>query len=350
MRFFIRWRYVFGRQICHLKLHVGAIARMPQEARRALRRIIRHGDLIGQSAYAARSLAVECTTGFNRMLLKTRDEHIWRVRPEADQRRRFTWQGGAFEIGRRGHADCVEGDISSDVHLVMATLKGGAQLHEYVTDEGFRFSGSDRPGYVSYLPANCARKLRLKNVCWEWAAIALPVGGGLRLSEKPFTTSRDDFLFGMLSQFQALYDNDSALDVTYCDTMTLALRTYLVHRSGVAGLTAPRGKGGLTPRQVRDVTAYIACRLTGHIRITELAATAGLSEGYFHRAFRQTTGQSPLEYVNRKRVEKAVALLTQTDKTVIDIALDTGFAGPSHFARTFRSIMGVAPQQYRRSL
>ncbi|MDK1491453.1 AraC family transcriptional regulator [Sinorhizobium sp. 7-81] len=284
------------------------------------------------------------------MLLKTRDEQVWRVRPDADQRRRFTWRGGAFETGRRGHADSVEGHISSDVHLVMATLKGGAQLHEYVTDEGFRFSGSDRPGYVSYLPANCARRLRLRNVSWEWAAIALPVDGGPRLSEKPFTTRRDDFLFGMLSQFQGLYEKDSALDVTYCDAMTLALRTYLVHRSGVAGRTAPHVSGGLTPRQVRDVTAYIESRLTGHIRITELAAIAGLSEGYFHRAFRQTNGQSPLEYVNRKRVERALALLAQTDKTVIEIALDSGFAGPSHFARTFRSIMGVAPQQYRRSL
>ena len=283
-------------------------------------------------------------------MLQEKDCGAWQVSPEAIQHRRFVWSGGVFETAQRLRTDFVEGTIRSSSHLVMGTLKGGARRHEFVTDEGFRFSGIDKAGSISYLPADCARNLTLRDVSWEWAAIALPPDESPTLPEKPFTTERDDFVLGMLAQFRALYAADGALDLAYCDTMVLALRAYLRRRGFGTDAGSILHSGGLSPRQLRDVTHYVDTRLASGIRIGDLASLAGLSEGYFHRAFRRTTGRSPLQYINEKRVERAGELLARTDKTVIEIAFDVGFVSPSHFARTFKAIAGTPPNLYRRAL
>jgi AraC family transcriptional regulator len=288
--------------------------------------------------------------GIRTMMHQAQDDAAWKVSPGASQHRRFVWSGGVFETAKRPHTDFVEGTIRSSSYLVMATLKGGARRHEFITDEGFRFSGSDRVGCVSYLPADCARNLKLSDVSWEWAAIALPPDERSSLPERPFNAERDDFVLGMLNQFRTLHAADGALDFTYCDTMALALRAYLCIRGEETGKVATIHSGGLTPRQLRDVANYVDAQLADGIRIGDLAVLAGLSEGYFHRAFRRTTGRSPLQYINEKRVERAAELLARTDKSVIEVALGVGFVSASHFARTFRAIVGVAPNLYRRGL
>lgn len=82
--------------------------------------------------------------------------------------------------------------------------------------------------------------------------------------------------------------------------------------------------------------------------IPSLAMVACISEAHFIRSFRATFGETPHRYLQRRRVERAMFLLRQTDRDVTDICLDVGFASLGTFTRTFRSIVGEAPTSYRK--
>src|SRR5436309_8799126 len=82
--------------------------------------------------------------------------------------------------------------------------------------------------------------------------------------------------------------------------------------------------------------------------IPALARIAHVSEAHFIRTFRATFGETPHRYLQRRRVERSMFLLRETDSSVTDICLDVGFASLGTFSRTFRAIVGKSPTEYRR--
>ena len=82
--------------------------------------------------------------------------------------------------------------------------------------------------------------------------------------------------------------------------------------------------------------------------IPTLARIAHVSEAHFIRTFRATFGETPHRYLQRRRVERAMFLLGQTDREVTDVCLDVGFTSLGTFSRTFRDIVGEPPTVYRR--
>jgi AraC-like DNA-binding protein len=81
--------------------------------------------------------------------------------------------------------------------------------------------------------------------------------------------------------------------------------------------------------------------------IARLAAVAHVSEAHFIRTFRATFGETPHRYLQRRRVERAMFLLRQTDRSVTEICFDVGFASLGSFSRTFTEIVGKTPSVYR---
>ncbi len=81
--------------------------------------------------------------------------------------------------------------------------------------------------------------------------------------------------------------------------------------------------------------------------IRALARIAHISEAHFIRTFRDTFGETPHRYLQRRRVERAMFLLVQTDRSVTEICLDVGFTSLGTFSRTFRSVVGESPTTYR---
>jgi transcriptional regulator GlxA family with amidase domain len=78
-----------------------------------------------------------------------------------------------------------------------------------------------------------------------------------------------------------------------------------------------------------------------------LARSVALSRAHFIRSFRATFGETPHRYLQRRRIERAMALLRETDRPVTEVALDVGFASLGTFSRTFREIVGESPRAYR---
>jgi AraC-like DNA-binding protein len=81
--------------------------------------------------------------------------------------------------------------------------------------------------------------------------------------------------------------------------------------------------------------------------VPTLARIAHVSEAHFIRTFRATFGETPHRYLQRRRVERAMFLLRETDRSVTDVCLDVGFTSLGTFSRTFRAIVGRSPTAYR---
>ncbi len=81
--------------------------------------------------------------------------------------------------------------------------------------------------------------------------------------------------------------------------------------------------------------------------IQELARLANVSDAHFIRTFRATFGETPHRYLQRRRVERAMFKLCETERSITDVCLDVGFNSLGTFSRTFREVVGVSPSEYR---
>jgi AraC-like DNA-binding protein len=81
--------------------------------------------------------------------------------------------------------------------------------------------------------------------------------------------------------------------------------------------------------------------------VPALARIAFTSDAHFIRTFKQTFGETPHRYLQRRRLERAMALLRETDRPVTDICLEVGFTSLGTFSRTFTRILGMPPTAYR---
>jgi AraC-like DNA-binding protein len=81
--------------------------------------------------------------------------------------------------------------------------------------------------------------------------------------------------------------------------------------------------------------------------VRAVAAVAHVSEAHFIRSFHAVFGETPHRYLQRRRVERSMFLLRETDRSVTDICIDVGFSSLGTFSRTFRQIVGETPSSYR---
>ena len=85
------------------------------------------------------------------------------------------------------------------------------------------------------------------------------------------------------------------------------------------------------------------------LEVDDLAAAAGLSKAHFSREFRRTFGESPYVYLQTRRLERAAALLRNTDHSVAEVCLEVGLQGVGSFTTSFKRMYGMTPTAYRES-
>ncbi|QRZ14223.1 helix-turn-helix domain-containing protein (plasmid) [Paracoccus methylovorus] len=105
----------------------------------------------------------------------------------------------------------------------------------------------------------------------------------------------------------------------------------------------------LASRQMQRVMHLVEENLHRRISVAELAEAVGLSESWFAHAFKRETGQTPLQWQTRRRIERAQQMLEHPDSSVADVAAATGFADQAHLTRVFRSITGSTPGAWRKN-
>ena len=133
----------------------------------------------------------------------------------------------------------------------------------------------------------------------------------------------------------------------YAEALTAVLLYELLDTSGVS---VPRARGGLAHSQRRAVLQYIEEHCAHEISLSTLASVAQLSPYHFLRAFKQSFGVPPHRYHAQKRIERAKELLADHNLSLMQIAVELGFADASSFSLAFHKIARQPPSAYRRSL
>lgn len=100
--------------------------------------------------------------------------------------------------------------------------------------------------------------------------------------------------------------------------------------------------------RLRPVFDRLAERSDIATQVSDAARMCGMNESDFKSLFKQLTGVSFMKYVNQYRIQRAQSLLANTDRSIADISLDTGYCDQSYFGAVFRRLVGTTPAAYRR--
>jgi AraC-like DNA-binding protein len=117
------------------------------------------------------------------------------------------------------------------------------------------------------------------------------------------------------------------------------------------GTIGMRARGSASDRKreqdLERAVRYMNERLTGSVKLSDVASHTGLSKQHLIYLFNQETGMPPIEYFLRLKMQKAGQLLSLTGMTVKEIAAYVGNSDPYYFSRLFKKIMGMSPSEYR---
>ncbi|MET0981430.1 MAG: AraC family transcriptional regulator [Telluria sp.] len=132
----------------------------------------------------------------------------------------------------------------------------------------------------------------------------------------------------------------------FAESMSLALLTHFYGNHCSRRPQRRRQGDGLPPARLKLVEEYIRANLGSNISLAELAALAHVGPSQFSRIFSVATGLPPHRYVMHARIARARTLLKSSYRSVTDVALELGFASPSHFSYAFRKLTGSSPREF----
>lgn len=237
----------------------------------------------------------------------------------------------------------------------------GLRLHgANVEDHNRRVIRASGPGREFTLQPKGAQTRYLAHGSIEFGQVFLPdalldraaeaenipaIGGRLRddlsfVPEKTLQTLTADYL-------RRAFDTFIPATSLEMEGRALLLVDWLLrlHQSPQAGVAS--STGGLSPRHLRQTCGFIIEHLAEDICLDDLAELTGLTAKHFSRAFKQSTGFPPHQYLIVQRIEAAKRYLIGGNTSLANIALACGFADQSHFTATFRRIVGVPPGAWR---
>jgi AraC family transcriptional regulator len=136
----------------------------------------------------------------------------------------------------------------------------------------------------------------------------------------------------------------------FLDSVEQAMAVVLVASHAVRHRPAQLSRGGLGSTRLRRIKELIHAKIEDDLSLDEMAQAVELSTAHFARMFRKSTGQTPHQFVLRRRLERAKAMLRAPGARVLCVAVACGFKTQQHFAQVFREAWGVSPTEYRENL
>ena len=189
-----------------------------------------------------------------------------------------------------------------------------------------------------YFDDNYLKQLALKVFDMDPRTIALPE---LTFFENPGLESL--FRHNMADMN---WQNESPLAL---EQVTNTILVSLLQNSGMTK-TVKGLKGGLSPRIAKMIKTFIHANFHRQIYLSELAELAQLSEYHFCRMFKESFARTPQEYLTYIRIEQVKHGIKNNTGSLMDISLQAGFSNQSHMGRNFKSLVGVTPKAFQKSL
>ena len=215
------------------------------------------------------------------------------------------------------------------------------------------------PRRITITPANVQTRWRheghpeilqiyLRNSVYESAARETHGGDSGTADIVPCFAVVDPLLEQLLIAITKALREASIRDSLYIETLAqlIALhlaRTYSTRSRAVRASSAD----GLTGARVSKLMEFVEENLAGDLSLEAMASEVNVSPVYLVRAFKGAVGEPPHRYVLIRRIERAKELLRDTEFSIVEVALATGFSSQSHLSSWFRRFVGVSPAIYR---
>lgn len=165
---------------------------------------------------------------------------------------------------------------------------------------------------------------------------------------RPGVGHDDAVVRGLGTAILPAFEQPDQANRLFIEHVTLAVGTHLAESYGDMRAEHRARRGGLASWQEKRAKEFLDAHLDGDVPLAGVARECGLSASHFSRAFRQSTGTSPHQWLLQRRVDRAMELLVEPRWSLTDVALACGFADQSHFTRVFTRIAGLSPGAWRR--
>jgi AraC family transcriptional regulator len=261
-------------------------------------------------------------------------------RPRSEPVRRTTAGSWFIELLPRQAYDATYVPDRAVIGFAFETQRG---THAFSSDRVQPFQ--TKPNGLAFIPSQCdvfssslegGEYLRVVDVN------ELDVDG---LTQRPFNDWIDPAAIAVAQSIRSLLLVNAATPLLI-EERAIALSEHV--RSALQGdLIKDTGGGSMTVARLKLIEEYIDANLDGEITVRALAASVGLSEGFFIRAFRAAVGQSPHRYLIDRRLARARLLLRTSRHDLREIAFATGFSSHAHMTAAFRERLGISPSHFR---
>ena len=158
----------------------------------------------------------------------------------------------------------------------------------------------------------------------------------------------DPVLYGLAQALAPAVDRPEQVSALLIDHISMAFFVHVADTYGRRSVGGHLKSFGLAPWQLRRAKDRMSANLEGDPSLATLAHGCGLSPSQFSRAFRQSTGTTPHQWLTTKRIERAKELLRVGDVDLAEVGLACGFHDQSHFTRVFAQSEGHTPGKWRR--
>lgn len=161
---------------------------------------------------------------------------------------------------------------------------------------------------------------------------------------------QDKLLFHLVLTLRNEVANNYESGRIYYDSILNSLGIHLIGKYGVHQSIAAKPEPGLSKTKLDQAIAFIRQNYPRKLKLADIAEASGLSEFYFDRQFKKSTGYTPHQYLTQYRIDRAKKLLKQDRCTATQISQLCGFSNQSYFTKQFRQMVGTTPLRYRREV
>lgn len=219
-----------------------------------------------------------------------------------------------------------------------------AGIHAFASDRAAPFR--TRPNSLAYVPAGCDVR-SCSPGGGEYLAIRRTAAGRADAwPERRFNDHVDPGAVAAAHALRRLVLSGAAADPLEIERELARLQAAVARRLTGARIGA-RAARWITPRRLSLIEDLIEARLEGGLSVPDMAASLGLSAGFFNRAFKAAVGTTPHDYVLDRRVARARRLLLTTSAGLAEIAIACGFASHAHMTAQLRNRLGLTPSRLR---